>query len=286
MTDFDDFDDPQLRSALQRVAGPAPDFDAAFAAVSTRARQVQRRRTVAVAVSSVALVAAAIAFVARPLDHDVKVTPGTDANVTSTTGQSSTTTPTTPAPTTTMPRSSAPPATPSVTNPIVPNAPGTTADDHSGNGGGGGGNGGTSAATASGSETRTFGSSGGSVTVQLTNGTLRIVGGPSAARGYRASVRDGGPNRVRVEFDNSDHRSRITVTARNGHLVAQVNETGQGNDDQGGGGGNGGGSGGGGSGGGGSGGGGSGGGGDGHGGDPPGGGHGGDDPNGGSGGHG
>ena len=109
MNEFDDFDDPQLRSTLQRAAGPAPDLNAALAAVSSRAKRVQRRRTVAVAASSLGLVVAAVAIVARPLDHDVKVTPGTDVNHASTT-LPVTSAPTTPAPTTTL-LAPAPPAT-------------------------------------------------------------------------------------------------------------------------------------------------------------------------------
>ncbi len=219
MNEFDDFDDPQLRSTLQRAAGPAPDLHVALAAVSSRAKRIQRRRTVSVAATSLGLVVAAVAIVARPLDHDVKVTPGTDVN------HVSTTVPVTTSPTTPAPRPSAPPATPAVTNPIATRAPGTSVDDH----GAASGRSGTSAGSnAAGNETQTYSSEGGSVTVRLQNGAVRIVAGPSAASGFQASVIDRGPDRVRVEFDTSGRRSRITVTAAGGHLVGQVSESGHG----------------------------------------------------------
>ncbi len=210
MNEFDDFDDPQLRSTLQRAAGQAPDLPAAFAAVSSRAARIRRRRTVVVAASSLGLVVAAVAIVARPLDHDVKVTPGTDVN------HVSTTVPVTTSPTTPTPRPPAPPATPAVTNPIASGAPGdlrrrprqrSGAVPRAGT-------------NAAGNETRTYSSEGGSVTVRLQNGAVRIVAGPSPRGGFQASVSDRGPDRVRVEFATSGHRSRITVTVQDGHLVA------------------------------------------------------------------
>jgi hypothetical protein len=67
-------------------------------------------------------------------------------------------------------------------------------------------------------EVRTYRSGGGSVVVRVWNGELTLLD-VSAAAGYSASIRDDGPSRIEVRFENGNDVSRIVLRVSSGHVV-------------------------------------------------------------------
>lgn len=59
---------------------------------------------------------------------------------------------------------------------------------------------------------RTWQGEGGVVVAECTGPTVRLVGAQPAS-GWKVEVDDTGPNRVRVEFEGSDERTRVRVEA-------------------------------------------------------------------------
>ena len=60
----------------------------------------------------------------------------------------------------------------------------------------------------------TFDSSGGSITVRLAGGAIALAGDPSPSAGYSVRIDDNGPDRVRVRFESDAGRSEIRVDLR------------------------------------------------------------------------
>jgi hypothetical protein len=202
---MDEFEDSELSAALRERAARTHlplDTGAAFESVRHRARRRRIRNGVATGIGAAAAVAAiAIGVGAVTSDRDTVRTPATATpetravvpppttgpattdDPTSTTYTHSTTTTTTPRTTTTTARTTTttgPPATPI---------------------------------------TRTYESAGGSITVQLADGRIALVGEAAPAAGFTAHVYDNGPDRVRVRFESDTDEAEIRVDLVDGRMV-------------------------------------------------------------------
>lgn len=223
---MDDFDDQDLRSRLERLAGPGPDASSAYADVRRRVRTARRRRSaLAVGGAGTAVVALiALAVTSGDGRSERRISPaetGPPASVDDAApGKTGTTTTARPAPTSGVPVIELPVPTDiapssSASPPSV--APGTTAGTVSPPASA------TPPPASSISITRSYESIGGRITVRL---GARVVGLVSfeTTTGFTARIDDDGPERVRVRFESPDHESRIEVEAVGGDLVPRIDE--------------------------------------------------------------
>jgi hypothetical protein len=231
-----DFHDPDLRHELDRLSGPYPDDNAAFAAWQRRVGQARRRRSVAwITGAAMALIVATVGVAAlqQPSRHSLVPGKSTEtsplfSSTTSTTEQHEssttestaavTTAPTTLAPVTTA--SSAPEVESSLPEPEATAAAespasGTTTKGH--------GTSPTSAPNDSESTIQTFSSGGGNITVRQDGDRLTVVG-TDPADGFRADQDRRSGRQVRVTFRSRDHRFTITVKLSDGIMKDHVSE--------------------------------------------------------------
>jgi hypothetical protein len=71
---------------------------------------------------------------------------------------------------------------------------------------------------------------GGSVSVEIGDGTVRLAGA-SPKPGFTMEVENSGPEKVEVEFHNDDHESHFTGKFEDGRFVASINESDESEDD-------------------------------------------------------
>jgi hypothetical protein len=71
---------------------------------------------------------------------------------------------------------------------------------------------------------------GGSVSVEVGDGTVRLAGA-SPKPGFTMEVENSGPEKVEVEFHNDDHESHFTGKFEGGGFVASINESDESEDD-------------------------------------------------------
>ena len=197
---MDEFDDSELSDTLrERAARTRPPLDVgqAFESVRHRARRRRIRNGIAAGIGGAAAVAAIVIGVgAVTSDRDVVRTPAsappeTGAVVPSPTSEPATTVDST---STTYTHS-----TTATTGPRRTTTTTTTARP---------------AATA-----RTYESVGGTITVQLADGRIALVGDPAPAAGFTPHVYDNGPDRVRVRFESATDDVEIHVDLVDGRLV-------------------------------------------------------------------
>ena len=219
-----DFRDPELERLFGRDSGPTPDVDVAYQRVQGRVRQVKRRRAVAVSGAACSLLFAAAVFAGTRSDGGNSVQPGgsdtgVDGSPLTVSGSSDMSSPTTDEIDTatittitgddtvaTSPTPSTPSTSPGATSGAAPTtaasvpAPSSTAP----------------AVTSSVTNlpvppvTQTFGGVGGSITVQLQNGTVTLVS-YNASSGFSVDVQQSSGVRVEVRFESSDRRTDIRV---------------------------------------------------------------------------
>lgn len=232
---MDEFDDPELSSALRRHAerGGAPlDVGGAFESVRRRARRRRiRNGAVGTAGAAAAVAVVAVAIGALSPERDVVRTPST---VTADTGVVPS--PPSPAPMTTVtavptssPRSTTPRPTTATTSPrsttttratTTTSRPVTTTSRPAG--------------PAAPGTTETYSSEGGSITVRLADGHVSLVGAPEPAAGYAARIDEDGPYRVRVGFESDTGEAEIRVEVIDGRLsptIRNPDSSGPGSDD-------------------------------------------------------
>lgn len=231
-----EFHDPDLRHELDRLSGPYPDDNAAFAAWQRRLGQARRRRSVAwITGAAMTLIVATVGVAAlqQPSRHSLvpgnsietsplftSTTPTTEMHESSTTESTAAVTnaPTTLAPVTTA--SSAPEVESSLpeheaTAAAESPASGTTTKGH--------GTSPTSPPSDSEATFQTFSSDGGNITVRQKGERLTVVE-TDAADGFRADQDRRTGRQVRVTFRSGDHRFTITVRLSDGIMKAHVSE--------------------------------------------------------------
>jgi uncharacterized membrane protein YgcG len=230
-----EFHDPDLRHELDRLSGPYPDDNAAFAAWQRRIGQARRRRSVAwVTGAAMALIVATVGVAALQQPSRRSLVPGRSTetsplftSTTPTTEQESSTTestvvvtsaPTTAAPVTTA--SSAPAVESSLPEPEATAAAespagGTTSKGH--------GTSPTATPDVSEPKIQTFSSAGGNITVRQKGEWLTVVG-IDPADGFHADQDRRSGRQVRVTFRSGDHRFIITVKVSDGIMKDQVSE--------------------------------------------------------------
>jgi hypothetical protein len=224
MDEHDGLDDAELAAALRDRADALTvdvlDTDAAFGAVTQRARARRFRRSAATGALAAAAAAVGVLVVTSVAgDEQVVRTPATSPTVPATvttalpestrveTTIASTTVPPV-APTIVAPNpsvattaaSQSPPPTEPATTPAPPSAPPPT------------------------STVTTYDSSGGSIDVRLAGGAIALARDPSPRAGYSVRIDDNGPGRVRVRFEGAAGRSEIRVDLQGGELVPDIIE--------------------------------------------------------------
>ena len=142
-----------------------------------------------------------------------------DDSIVSTTSTSTTTTTAPSETSTTVPTTTAPPTSDPESEP-VDEAPATTT---------------TSAPTTTttsvpSTEIRSYELVGGSVSVEIGDGTVRLAGA-SPKPGFTMEVENPGPEKVEVEFHNDDHESDFSAKFEDGRLVPSISESDDESDD-------------------------------------------------------
>lgn len=221
-------DDRWLRDDLHRLAGSGPDDDVGLAAVRARSRALRRRRTAAAGAATLAALALVGGLAAlRGGEGADELRTADTVTAPDTSLPSSTAVVTAPQTTGSTPGSTSVPSQPGGTTASTPtNSPpqtsaGTPSTDTSTV---------TSTGTSTGTSTvttapvtRTFSSTGGSITVRLAGGALSLVGS-SPADGYTAEVEDDRPDRVRVRFRGESRSTRIEVRLVGSEMVPDIDE--------------------------------------------------------------
>ena len=150
------------------------------------------------------------------------ITPALIDDSTASTTSTSTTTTTTPSETsTTVPTTTAPPASDPEPEPVeaapattTTSAPATT----------------TTTTNAPSTEIRSYELVGGSVSVEIGDGTVRLAGA-SPKPGFTMEVESPGPEKVEVEFHNDNHESDFSAKFEDGRLVPSISESDDESDD-------------------------------------------------------
>lgn len=207
----DDHDDAALAASLRRhadeLAGPI-DTEAALAEVRRRGAARRRRRQVTSAALAVA--AAAVAVVAGTVvlgdDRQTVRTPAAATGPASS-GPATTVASTTSAPVTTVTptTNTVPPPTPT-----APSLPASSAP--------------SSSPTTVAPTVARYDSVGGSISVRVVDGVVRLDGDPMPSSGWTYRVDDDGPDRVRVRFERDSERSEIRVELVGGQLLPEIIE--------------------------------------------------------------
>ena len=244
MTDFEPFDD-DLANALQRRA---PDVDmagigaaSAHNAVLARARGIRRRRAgIAGGATLAAFIAGGVLLLsgngddtlAPATEPSTSTAPETSAPATTSTSVAPTSTATPPS--TAMPPSTAPTATVTTAPPVVTapaTVPGTSVGgqppvsvgEQSSSSSSFTSSSSTSSTVATqgpAPSTKTYNSSGGSITVTW-NGSALSLDSVNAATGYTAEIEDNSSTRVRVRFVGPAD-SRIEIRFENGDVTERI----------------------------------------------------------------
>ncbi len=194
---MDEFEDSELSAALRERAArtrPSLDVGQAFESVRHRARRRRIRNGIAAGIGGAAAIAAvAIGVGAVTSDRDVVRTPVTAPPETGAVVPSPTSEPAITV------DSSSTTSTHSTTSTTSPRRTTTT--------------------TRPAATPRTYESVGGTITVQLADGRIALVGDPAPAAGFTPHVYDNGPDRVRVRFESATDDVEIRVDLVDGRLV-------------------------------------------------------------------
>jgi len=229
-----EFHDPDLRQQLGRLSGPYPDDNVAFAAWQRRVGQARRRRAMALttgAALSLIVGTVAVAALQRPTTHSIVPGKSSETSVEFTISVASTepepeeTDPSTTestVPETTAPNTVAPETTPS-SEVVETSAPEAAGDEGSGSQGGGGTNKGhsgtpTQPPVAPPTDTQTFSSGGGSITVRSDGNKLTVVA-INPAPGFRGRQNDDSGRKVEVTFRSGDQQFEVTVRLSDGGVM-------------------------------------------------------------------
>jgi hypothetical protein len=239
-----EFHDPELERMLGRASGAYPDANVAFETVRGRVRQVKRRRAMVASTAACVVLVGVVALALRGSD-ETQVQPIHQSD-TSSSMEVATTSPKT---------AMSPPDTEMTSDTTVADATVETMDTVSGSPGGpgvnsgpgtsgGNGKGGkgttTSAPTSTTTATTvpslvkpttptevvtTYASKGGSVSVQIVNRRMVLVGTfPSA--GFTAHVNEASGDRIRVEFANGGSTYEIQLELSNGKITSSTQNKG------------------------------------------------------------
>ncbi|MEI8241302.1 MAG: hypothetical protein WCI22_17965 [Actinomycetota bacterium] len=231
-----EFDDPQLENALGRLSGEFPDDNIALGAVYQRVQQVRRRRTIAASTAaSMLLVAVVVVAAARGAHHDPLQPAGPGTLAPSTVVHTSTldTAPSTTAAhhptgdsTTTLPDpptvivTTAPPVNqPASTVPTIPEhvppittqhstVPGSVPHNPPP----------TTAPRTPSSDTHTFATPGGSITVRFSAGVLTLVGYHPVS-GFSVEQVQASDQHIDVRFRGPNGDYRVHVEVQHGQLI-------------------------------------------------------------------
>ncbi len=88
----------------------------------------------------------------------------------------------------------------------------------------------TTTTSAPPTEIRSYDLVGGSVSVEIGDGTVRLAGA-SPKPGFTMEVENSGPEKVEVEFHNDDHESHFTGKFEDGRFEPSIDESSQEDDD-------------------------------------------------------
>lgn len=155
-------------------------------------------------------------LVADPVEPEAPAADTVEGASTTTTSPATTTTTTT-TPPTTVPTTTTPSADPepTQTTTTTTTSPATTT---------------TTTTSAPTTEVRSYDLVGGSVSVEIGDGTVRLAGA-SPKPGFTMEVEDSGPEKVEVEFHNDDHESQFTGKFEDGRFTPSIGESDDEDDD-------------------------------------------------------
>jgi hypothetical protein len=224
-----EFNDPDLRQELGRLAGPYPDENIAFAIWQQRVVQVRRRRVVAwttAAALSLVVGTVGVSALQSPERHSLVPSKAgessTEVSISTTADASSTTESTEPessevtslaantTPNTEAVESSAP-----ETDPASAEPDGGTSTDHVSS---------SQPPITPHSATHTFSAIGGSITVRQDGDRLTVLSINPAA-GFRVERDEHSDTAVEVRFRSDNHESQITVKLEEGVMKHNVSES-------------------------------------------------------------
>ena len=213
-----EFNDPELERLLGSAGGKYPDVNVAYERMLGRVRQARRRRTVVVSGTACGLLFFAGALAVGRSADSSRLQPGDFATL----------------------DGSVDDAQPDSVSPVTESVHATTTVTEvtvsTGNSGGTSGAGPTTDATANSDPassspttapappvTEVFSGQGGTVTVRLQNGILKLVSF-DAADGFSTEVEHTDYDRVEVRFESDTHRTNIRVDLENGAMVPTIEE--------------------------------------------------------------
>lgn len=232
-----DYRDPELEHMLGRLSGAYPDANTAYVAVTGRVRQVKRRRAFVASTAACVLLFGVGALAARGGGAPQNVQPASESSETSSSTLTSTETSVEDDSTSSSEASSSSvedssssidPVTsgsaPSVNtgSQTTGNDSSTSSSNTSGSSTSGSSTSDSTKTTAPDSET-TYGSSGGSIVVKVTDGALSLVS-DAPADGFTTTVKHDRADRVEVEFSDGSTTWRIRVDLVNGVAVVQTTQ--------------------------------------------------------------
>lgn len=230
-----DFHDPELRQHLGRLSGPYPDDNEAFAAWQRRVGQARRRRTMAVTTgTAMSLIVAVVAIAALQGPRGQTFKPADTSETTTATSDVATTEPSTTdssLPSTTAPTTTPVPETVPATDlaaetvaPVDDTMPISGEQPPAATTNKGGSTQPTQpkpASTPPQEPTKTIVSDGGSITVRVDDGKLKLDD-IDENDGYEARESDSSKNKVEVTFSSEDHRWEITAWLVDGVIYENV----------------------------------------------------------------
>lgn len=174
----------------------------ASAAVSSVRDQVTDTPTAMLPPTTIAI-SSTEQLVAKPVQPEPPTPTTTEGSSVTTTSSPATTTTTAPASDAPEPIGTTVPSTPTTTT-----VPATT----------------TTTTTPPKTEVRSYDLVGGSVSVEIGDGTVRLAGA-SPKPGFTMDVESPGPEKVEVEFHNDDHESRFTGKFHDGEFKPSITES-------------------------------------------------------------
>ncbi len=190
----------------------------ASAAVSSVRDQVTDTPTAILPPTTTIAISSMEQLVADPVDPSSAASGSIDESTTSTTTAPTTTTSAPPETSTTVPTTTVPPASDSEAEPIEAATTTTTSVPT------------TTSTSAPTTEIRSYELIGGSVSVEIGDGTVRLAGA-SPKPGFTMEVEKSGPEKVEVEFHNDDRESHFSAKFEDGHFEPSISESDEESDD-------------------------------------------------------
>ena len=191
----------------------------ASAAVSSVRDQVTDTPTAMLPPTTTIAISSMEQLVADPVDPSSAASGAIDESTTSTATAPTTTTSAPPETSTTVPTTTVPSASDSEAEPVEAATTTTTTSVPQ-----------TTTTSAPTTEIRSYELIGGSVSVEIGDGTVRLAGASPKA-GFTMEVESTGPEKVEVEFHNDDHESHFTAKIEDGRFEPSISEGDEESDD-------------------------------------------------------